>query len=399
MQYITLSQTVNPAYQLIINQSAVFHCLREHGPTYRNEISNFLHISLPSVGRALKALMERGFVELVDYRKNCQSRTVPFYQITIKDNIVISLDLLKGAIAAQDLNGLFSIAYFKLDKNRPVDEDLKGIIERYVVDTLGRKLESVKSICIGSPGIVDVDKGIILKAIFHPAFEGVLLKKHLEEYFGCAVFIDNVVNIAAYSNYCEFDKEVKNIVSCDIGLEIGVGLLVDGHVHRGASYMAGETGFFTDDCDNPQINYKRTHTFRSICSEMAMELESKKVDPFDLEEGYCLSKTRELFLSVCEGDAVTEKILDAYIDKIALMLNKIEVLLNPDKIVISGDICQMPHSEELFLKRLNARYSPLRKMQKELCYSKYGPLVTLYGAGEMALEKYFLAEFPYVMGG
>jgi predicted NBD/HSP70 family sugar kinase len=389
---------MNPSYQLIINQSAVFHYLREHGPTYRNQIANALNISLPSVARALNALVERRFVELAGYRRNDQARTVPYYRITINNDIILSLDLLKGAIATQNLEGLFSIAYFKLDKNTPVVEDLIAIIGHYVEHTLGKTCTSIKSICIGSPGIVDVQEGTVLKAIFHPGLEGVPLKKSLEQHFHCTVYIDNVVNIAAYANYCEFNKTIKNIVSCDIGLEIGTGLLINGNIYRGEHYMAGETGFYTDNLENPKINYKRTHTFRSICAEMALRIEGKNLDPTQLDEDYCMEKTTGLFASAYQGEPLANSILDTYVRKIALMLNKVDVLLNPDLIVIGGDVCQMPHSEELFLNRLNTYFRPVRQMRKDICYSKYGPLVTLYGAGEMALEEYFFVEFPYMMG-
>lgn len=398
MHYISLSQTVNPAYQLIINQSAVFHYLREHGPTYRNQIATALNISLPSVARALSVLVERGFVELVDYRRNNQARTVPYYRITIGNALMLSLDLLKGAIAAQNLEGLFSIGYFKLDKSIPVTEDIVSIITRYVLDTLHAPLSDVKSICIGCPGIVDVDSGMVLKAIFHPGLEGIPLRDTLQEKFGCQVYVDNVVNIAAYANYCEFDKKVSNIVSCDIGLEIGTGLLIDGRIYRGSHYMAGETGFYTDHLDNHKINYKRTHTFRSICCDLAARLKGSVLDPASLEEDYCLEHVSALFDSSAQGDALSISVLDAYIDRIALMLNKVDVLLNPQLIVIGGDICQMPHSEQLFLERLNERYRPLRQLKQDIVYSKYGPLVTLYGAGRMALEHYLQAQFPYMMG-
>ena len=398
MHYISLSQTINPAYQLIINQSAVFHYLREHGPTYRNQIATALNISLPSVARALSVLVERGFVELVEYRRNNQARTVPYYCITIGSSIMLSLDLLKGAIAAQNLEGLFSIGYFKLDKNVLVIEDITSIITRYVLDTLHAPLSDVKSICIGCPGIVDVDNGMVLKAIFHPGLEGIPLRNALIEKFNCHIYVDNVVNIAAYANYCEFDKKVSNIVSCDIGLEIGTGLLIDGRIYRGSHYMAGETGFYTDHLDNYKINYKRTHTFRSICCDLAARLEGAVLDPASLEEDYCLEHVSHLFDSCAQGDTLSISVLDAYIDRIALMLNKVDVLLNPQLIVIGGDICQMPRSEHLFLERLNERYRPLRQLKQDIVYSKYGPLVTLYGAGRMALEHYFQAQFPYMMG-
>ena len=163
MKYISLSQTITPSYQHIINQSAVFHYVRQNGPAYRNQIATSLHISLPSVGRSLNALMERGFVEQFNNRKNLQARTVPHYNITIKDGLILSLDLLKGAIAARDIDSLFSISYFRLDTTIPVIENLQEIIVDYVERILGRTCDQIRSICIGSPGIVDVTSGEVVK--------------------------------------------------------------------------------------------------------------------------------------------------------------------------------------------------------------------------------------------
>jgi len=398
VNYISLSQTMNPSQQHIVNQSAVFHYLRETGSTYRNQISMALGISLPSVSRALNALMTKGFVELIEYRKNDQARSVPYYRITIKDDFMVSLDLLKGVIAARSLDRLFSISYFKLDKGKSVLEDLESIIRKYVETDLEKSCSSIKSICIGSPGIVDVEAGKVLKAIFHPGLEGVPIKDALAETFRCSVFVDNVVNIAAYANYCEYDKAIKNIVSCDIGVEIGTGLLINGSIYRGDNYMAGETGFYTDNLADPKINYKRTHTFRALSADMSLRKDGREIDSTQLDEGYCLRRVAELFTDAHNGDEIAKFLIDGFVRKIALMLNKVEVLLNPRLIVIGGDVCQMPYSEEVFLSKLNEYFRRLSQIASEICYSKYGPLVTLYGAGEMALDLYFREKFPYIMG-
>ena len=105
-----------------------------------------------------------------------------------------------------------------------------------------------------------------------------------------------------------------------------------------------------------------------------------------------------MFLEAHSGYPDAFAVLLDYIDRIALMINKVDVLLNPQIIVVGGDICLMPHSEELFLQPLNDRYRPLRLMNNDIVYSKYGTLVTLYGAGRMALEQYLQSEFPYMMG-
>ena len=134
---------------------------------------------------------------------------------------------------------------------------------------------------------------VVLKAIFHPCLEGVPLKEKLQNHFNCLVFIDNVVNIAAYANYWEYNKEVSNIISCDLGLEIGTGLLINGRIYRGSHYIAGETGFFIDNIDSPSANYKQTGTFRSICANMYRAVKNCEINISALDEDYCLEKPQK----------------------------------------------------------------------------------------------------------
>jgi predicted NBD/HSP70 family sugar kinase len=397
MKYVNISQTLNPSMQHIINQSAIFHYLRENGPTYRTNIARSLDISLPAVRRALDALLGRGFVELTAYKKNDLSRTVPYYRITLMEDVMVSVDLLKGIIAAFDTEKMFALHYFKLPLKRPLIDELSEVIEYYFSHIIKKNVQTMKSICVGSPGIVDIKRGIVIKAIYHPKLEHVPIRDQLYERYKCIVFIENVVNVAAFANYWEFDKNYRNIVSLDIGLEIGAGLIIGGLVYHGEDYIAGETGFFIDDPDHPEINYKRICTFRKLCAEAVMNTGDVSVDPADLDEEFCLETISALFQSVHENDPAACALIDDYIRRIVLMLNKIDILLNPKVIVLGGDICQMPHSEEVFLRRLKERYRPLKVSGVEICYSRYGPLVTLQGGGAMALENYLCDHFPYTM--
>ena len=398
MKFVNISQTLNPSRQHIINQSAIFHYLRENGPTYRTHIAQNLELSLPAVGRALEALLNRGFVKLVEYKKNDRARTVPYYQVTLMDNVIVTIDLLKGIIAAFDIEKMYDPHYFKLRQKDPLLTELSEVIEVYFSNTLKKRIENMKSICICSPGIVDIQKGQVIKAIYHPNLENVPIRDQLHEKYKCVVTIENVVNAAVFESYWEFKKKYQNIVSLDIGLEIGAGLMIGGLVYHGENYTAGETGFFVDDIKNPQINYKKTCTFRKLCAEIVLSKERRPLPSTEIEDDFYLKTVSTLFNEVYLNEPWACTLIDDYVRRITLMLNKIDVLLNPKIIVIGGDICQMPHSEEVFLNRLKEQYSPLRISNVEICYSQYGPLVTLHGGGVIALENYLCEQFPYMMG-
>ena len=333
---------------------------------------------------------------MVEYRKNLQARTVPFYRAKLNNSIVVYMDILKGVISARTLDEYFPVATFKREEGSPLVTYLETAIDSYVTESLRRPIEDIKSICIGSPGVVDVQRGMVIRAIYHPTIEYVPVRDILRARYGCEVFIDNVVNLAAFANYHEFDKIYGNIISCDIGLEIGAGLLIGGVVYRGERYRAGEAGFCIDDISCPEKNYKQTHTFRSLCQEMR-ERNIIKGPQHELNEEYCLSHVERLFSLASRQEPTAMSIMAGYVEKIALMLNKMESLLDPRKIVIGGDVCQMPHSEDIFLIPLIRKLRPISAMAEDICYSKYGQHVSLQGAGEMALANYLSVKFPYLL--
>lgn len=399
MHYINLTQMANPSVQRAINLSAVFNYLREYGPTYKQHISRALGISLPSVTRALNALIERGFAEHTEYRKNKKSRTVPYYQITIKENFVIAIDVLKGTISGRNLNSSFPVEQFHIHNTDPLIPSLVREIHIFLQNTLEKKAEQIQAICIGLPGIVDVERGIVNRAIYHPNLESIPIKDELEKIFHCPVFVDNVVNLAVYANYCELNRKHENIAACDIGLEIGAGLMINGSIYRGSNYIAGETGFFIDDLTNHDVNYKKTCTFRSLAKDMlrvGFGPSNYRIEDIETNASKCIEISEYLFLEVHKGNIKAKDILDTYIRRIILMLNKIEILLNPERIIIGGDICCLPSSKEVFLDRLNTLYRPIRQMQSPISYSSYGSQVTLEGACQFGLELYLREEFPYV---
>jgi len=397
MHYIKLIQTANSSMQYKINMSVVFHYIWDNGETYRNEIASTLGMSLPAVNRAVIALIDMGFVEISEVRRNVKSRTVPYYRVVIEDVVILTIDYLKGLIGSFQGGNLVCVQKLSSLSNFTI-EAFTNEISDYVLNKLQRKITDIKSICIGFPGIVDEDKGMVITAIYHRDLEGISIKEVLEKKYNCQVFIDNVVNIAVYANYCEFNKKYKNIVSFDLGMEMGAGLLINGQTYRGEGFIAGETGFFVHNLEDPIINYKMTNTFRSLCVDAELKFHGKKLDVLKIEEDYCREIVNDLFVKANQGDSDCLELIDSYIERIVLMLNKVDVLLNPRIIVLSGDVCQLPNSEHLFLDVLNKKFNCVRKCKEKVCYSKFGALVTLQGGGETALENYISKQFPYKMG-
>ena len=407
MHYVKISQGANSKYQNIINQSIIFNHLRFHGPLYKSQVAEALSISIPAVTRALKSLENAGFVEEIMDQKSKNGRTVSFYAASVKNGFVVGIDLLKNKIGVQLMGANRKVAIFELLRDEPlVPMNIVKAIERVVaglVETgILKSVDDLKAISVGSPGIVDVDTGEIRKAIFHRELVGMNIKSALEDAFKRPVFMDNVVKLSVFAEYNKMRiPDLKNMFSIDIGFEVGIGLIIDGHVYRGVRCSAGEIGFLVDGYDETGEKYPiyaESFSFIWLCKQLSDEQASGSgCEDFSARESNLL-KIKTLFERAREGDPKSSAIISAYLKKLAVLLSNLYVLIDVDAIVISGDICLMPGLDELISGELTSYLSKIcRLVSPPLVRSEYGTNSTLIGACDSAFNLFMVKEFPYLM--
>ena len=62
MDYVRMKSAANANLQNAINTSIILHYIRNEGAVYRSEISRALNLSLPAVSRAVRHLIDKGFL-------------------------------------------------------------------------------------------------------------------------------------------------------------------------------------------------------------------------------------------------------------------------------------------------------------------------------------------------
>jgi glucokinase len=105
-------------------------------------------------------------------------------------------------------------------------------------------LEALRSVGIGVPGVTDVDNGIVIAASYLMGWREVPLRALIEKELNVPVFVDNDVNMAALGEqWSGSAKDARDFVFLAIGTGIGAGIVLNGKVHRGSSWAAGEIGY------------------------------------------------------------------------------------------------------------------------------------------------------------
>ena len=123
-------------------------------------------------------------------------------------------------------------------------------MEKNIADLIHRSGEvgSLAGIGVGAPGIVYPDQGLIHRAANFPRWQDVPLARLLEERFSLPVFVRHDVDMAALAEQRYGAGQGRDHVVClTIGTGIGVGLIFNGQLYRGAGSGAGNFGHMIID--------------------------------------------------------------------------------------------------------------------------------------------------------
>jgi glucokinase len=201
---------------------------------------------------------------------------------------------------------------------------------------------------MGTPGVVDSEKGIMLsEAVNIPEWKGRNLKAELERVLGIPVFVENDANAAGLGEFVfGAGKGAKSLVFVAVGTGIGGAVIINGELVHGASFAAGELGHISIDPNGLKCgcgNYGCIELYASgpAIAQRAREFVLAGVDtklasmcsPEELTAEHVAKAAQE-------GDFLAQSVLAESGRLLGVALAGIVNLLNPDCIVIGGGVAQ-----------------------------------------------------------
>lgn len=170
---------------------------------------------------------------------------------------IIGIDLggtsVKFAILTQEgeVQEKWSIKTNILDEgSHIVDDMIESINHR--LRLLGLGAEDFIGIGMGSPGVVDREKGTVIGAYNLNWKTLQPVKEKIEKATGISFFIDNDANVAALGERWKGAGENQpDVVFMTLGTGVGGGIVAEGKLLHGVAGVAGELGHITVDFDQP----------------------------------------------------------------------------------------------------------------------------------------------------
>jgi glucokinase len=263
------------------------------------------------------------------------------------DRTVIGVDLggtnLRTAIVGSD----GEILVKHKEATKAADGWVK-VVSR-LIDNIRRQLEigaqmgtEVFAVGVGAPGVILVDKGIVVKSPNFPDWNNLPLKTELEKALKIPVFIENDANAAALGEkWRGAGRDIKSMIHLTLGTGVGGGIILDNNIWHGADGMAGEIGHMTLIPDGRQCTCGNTGCLemyasaRGIVQSFREELEKQNLPAAEALKEVTSEK---VYQAAREGDAVARRVMKDMGRMLGIGIASLINIFNPERVVIGGGV-------------------------------------------------------------
>lgn len=367
------------------NRTTILRAFFAHSPTSRSEIAEKTGLSLPTISRIVKELIQEKLVIEVGKIEGMQGRHPELLQLNYDHIYILGFEVNESNVhgVVCDLKGEVKMTVSdEVKSKRP--EDIAGSIEGVIKYIRSEKEQFQNIIGIGlsisgivSPGDQEVVysntmgwKGIHVLDLFPPLGDDLM------------VVVENDANAALLGElWLGNVPEDQNIVYMVIGAGvIGASLLVDGQLARGSSLMAGEISHFP-----VETNGKKCNCGNFGCLETYVSLERLQQDYRELSGNS--TKVIEAYKS---GDHIAIELVVEAAHKIATVILAITYLVNPEKVILGG--LWLEAGDE-FLNLIRAKvkqdFALDEKHIPQIVYSRLHPHAGVMGAVGLVINEFF----------
>lgn len=272
---------------------------------------------------------------------------------------------------AFDLGGT-SVKYGLYKNNKITNKDffktpksLNSLIEE--MENIIKKHENIEGITISSPGSVDQKNRVIKGISAIPYIHFVPIFDLLKDKFDVPVAIENDANCAGL---CEVEigaaKQGKNIVSVVLGTGIGGSIFINRELYTGSHLFGGEFGMSL----NTNSKTASKNGTLVATTKRYNKKTGENIDGIQLLELYDMKET-----------LAVEYIEDMY-DNIAEVLYNVQVIIDPDLVVLGGGISNRTTLPEELSERLDGLLEEINILEAkpEIVNAKFKNDSNLIGA-------------------
>lgn len=328
-----------------LNSAAVYRLIDQYGPISRIQLAEYSQLAPASITKITRQLLERRLIKEVAQQASTGGRraisivaeTRAFQTLGVRlgrHNATLALYNLSGKVLASQC---VPLPYRTVATLEPA---LFSAIARFLADWQ-RKIHQLIAIAVVLPGLVD-EHGVV-SYMPHVSVSGWPLADNLQKRFTVFSYVGHDIRcLALAEHYFGASQDCADSVLVRLHRGTGAGIIINGQIFRGQRNNIGEIGHIQVDPLGARCHCGNFGCLETIAANAAIEQRVRQC----LAEGYHSKLTAErstiqhIARAARQGDPLAEEVVKEvgrWLGKvIALTVN----ILNPQKIVIAGEITE-----------------------------------------------------------
>jgi len=261
-----------------LNQRLVLDRLRGHGEATRPQIAIDTGLSKPTVGQALLDLEQQGLVRAIGRSAAGPGRSAVIYRTAPDAGHIVGVDIGRRVIrvAVADLDGGVVARVDRPNRSRSgtmLQRNACDAVESTIAEA-GLSPHDIVVTVVGTPGIPDAATGTVHRAPNLPGWERRGLLHELVAALGAGgseVMVENDANLSVVGEHARGAAQGVDVVAClTVGTGIGMGVLLNGKLFRGAHGAAGEIADLPFDRVPPGVTQHRPGPVETAAAAQAV---------------------------------------------------------------------------------------------------------------------------------
>ena len=273
---------------------------------------------------------------------------------------------------------------------------IAGLTDR-LINKVNIKREKIIGIGMGTPGLLDQKEGKVIYSVYLD-WRNVSLRKLVKKKIGTSLITDTDTNPPALAEQrYGAGKGTRDLIYITIGPGLGAGIIIDGQIYHGIDGTAGEFGHTIIDPNGPLCSCGNRGCLEALVTEPSImkqateginKGEATLINNLAQKQGNLTPKI--IYEAALKGDKFAIQIIQKTGYYLGLGLVNLVNLLNPEVIVIGGDISQVA---DILLKSVkevvSSRALSAPAKRAEILASHFGKDAGIIGAATLFLESVF----------
>jgi predicted NBD/HSP70 family sugar kinase len=200
----------------------------------------------------------------------------------------------------------------------------------------------------------------------------------LRNELGDRIGVENDVNLAAEGErWRGLGRDVRNFGFLSVGTGVGMGLVLDGKLFRGASGAAGEVGYLPIGADPYDPQVRRRGAFEERVNGAAVVRAAR-------EAGLAGAlSAKKVFALARKGDPLAARVVEDEARRVALGIAVVTAVVDLELVILGGGV---GGNADLLLSPVERELRRLSPVRPRLAVSALGEDAVLQGAVATALE-------------